>query len=495
MRREHRPPNTPPTRAGGGAGAVGSRVKPAGSTHANRSTAKPNPATDPASTAKPNPATDPASTAKPNPATDPASTAKPNPATDPASTAKPNPATDPASESGYGPGEYGEAESGYGPGEYGEAESGYGPGQYGEAESGYGPGQYGEAESGYGPGQYGEAEGEGEEQFLPFLPIIGKVLGGLLGGLGKEAESSYAGEYSEAEAPYGEVGEVGEAEEQFLHQILTKVLGQEAEAESLLSASQEAEFASQLMEVNSEAEMDELLGRIVNTIGRAVQGVAGAANSRQGRALIEAVKPLARSALPAIGGAIGSAFAPGVGTQIGATFGSAASNLFEMEVPGQSEAEQQFEVARRVVRLTSAAAADVASAPAGAPAELVGEFSLVRAASRLARPLFGRALRAISPVARGFYGRRYGAYGYRGGYRGYRAARVRRLRRVPGTARLLRSIRRVGSPALLGPRLPTWLRSSHRQPAAEPQPGPEPTAPHPSRASAGWPCRSAPRHP
>jgi hypothetical protein len=345
-------------------------------------------------------------------------------------------------EAGYGPGEYGEA--GYGPGEYGEAgygssgeygEAGYGPGEYGEA--GYGPGEYGEA--GYGPGEYGEAgygageteyetgeaagEGEGEEQFLPFIPIIGKVLGGLLGGLMKESEAQYAGEYGESEQ-YNQ-GEAGEAEEQFLHKIFMKVLGQEAEAgESAMSPAQESEFASQFMEVSNEAELDEFLSRIVNTIGRAVQGIGGAANSPQGRALIDAVKPLARVALPVIGGAIGSAVAPGIGTQIGRTLGSAAGSLFEVERPELSEEEQEFEVARRFVRLTSAAASDAATAPAGAHPQLVGEFAVVHEARHHARPLFSRALRAISPIARGVYGRRYGGYGRSyggyGRYGGYR---------------------------------------------------------------------------
>ena len=96
-----------------------------------------------------------------------------------------------------------------------------------------------------------------------------------------------------------EEAEAGEAEEQFLGKLLGKVLGQEAEYGSpAMPPAQEAELAAQMLEVADEAELDEFLSRIVNTIGRAVQGISGAANSPQGRALIEAVKPLARAALP-----------------------------------------------------------------------------------------------------------------------------------------------------------------------------------------------------
>jgi len=287
----------------------------------------------------------------------------------------------------------------------GEDEGGYGVGQYGPGEAEYGQDEYS-------PGEYGQ--GEDEEQFLPLIPIIGQVLGGLLGGLRKEAESEDGqGEYPQGE---GGEGEAGEAEEQFLHNVLMRVLGQEAEAgEAVFSPAQEAEYATRLLEVSSEEELERFLSGIVNTVGRAVQGIRGAVNSPQGRAFVDAVTPLARAALPAVGGAIGSAIAPGIGTQIGRTLGSAASSLFETESAGLNQEQEEFEVARRFVRLASAAARDVATAPADAPPELVGESAIFREARHHAPPLFNRALRSISPFARRYYGRRY--HGFRGGYR------------------------------------------------------------------------------
>jgi hypothetical protein len=389
----------------------------------------------------------------------------------------------------YGQGEYGrrrrrrdrwadQSEGGYAPGEFGLGEAEYGPGEYGQGE--YGQGEYAEYEQ----GEYGLSEleaGEGEERFLPFIPLIGKVLGGLLGGLGKEAEAEYAGEYGQGEYDEGEFGdgeyaqgefgdgeygqgeygqgeygqgeygqgeygqgeygqgeeeqgEAGEAEEQFLGKILSKVLGNEAEYnETGLSPAQEAEFAAQFMEISNEQEVEQFLGGIVNAVGRAVQGIRGAVNSPQGRALIDAVKPLARAALPSVAGAIGGAIVPGVGARVGRTLGTAASALFETETSGLGYEQEQYEIARRLVRLTAAAARDVATAPPGAPPELVGELGVIRAARRHARPLFRRAVRRITPFARRFFrgGRHTGflrghARRYRPGYRGYRTPYYRR---------------------------------------------------------------------
>ena len=203
---------------------------------------------------------------------------------------------------------YGQGEEEY---PYGEGEEEY-PGAYGQGEEEYPatarakrstptararrrPGAYGQGEEEY-PGAYGQGE---EERFLPLLtsliPMAGQLLGGLLGNVKREI-SGEAG-YGEAESSY-EQGEAGQAEEEFLLRILSNVLGKEAEADEVaLSPAQEAELASQLMEASNEEELGRILGKVINTVGRAVQGVSGAVNSPQGRALIDAVAPIAQAAL------------------------------------------------------------------------------------------------------------------------------------------------------------------------------------------------------
>ncbi len=281
---------------------------------------------------------------------------------------------------------------------------------YDEDDQEYGPGGA-EAEDEY----EDEDEDAGEEQFLPIIAAGLKLLPAILGGLGggrKEAEF--------------EEGEEGEDEERFIGDLLKKFLGEaeyEDESESPLSPAQEAELAGRLLEVSGEDELKQVLGKIVNAVGSEVQGVRNAASSPQGRALVEAMTPVARTVVPSTG------LSPG--------------EVFETETSGMSQEQEVFESARQAVRLAAAAAQNVASAPPGAPAEVVGELGIIRAASRLARPLFGRALRAFSPLARralgirrhpgqrgGYrYGRPSGRYygGYRGPryYGGYRGPRYR----------------------------------------------------------------------
>jgi hypothetical protein len=290
-------------------------------------------------------------------------------------------------ETGYGPGEYGE--TGYGPGEYGE--TGYGPGEYGETE--YGEGEYGE--TGYGPGEYGETEyGEGEY------------------GEGEYGETEQGpGEYGEAE--YGET-------EQFLGGIVRKILGAEAEQPgSALSPAHEAELASRLLEVSSEAELENFLGGLVNLVGRAVGGIRDFARSPVGQAVVQAVKPLAKSVLPAAGAAIGSAIAPGIGTSLGRALGTAASSIFEVgEVVGE---QAEYELARRVVQLTSAAARSAVLAPPGAPPEAVGELAVFHEARHFAPGFYRRAVHRFRPHVRRFGGIGFGRP--RGRYYGSRYGR------------------------------------------------------------------------
>jgi hypothetical protein len=338
---------------------------------------------------------------------------------------------------------------GYGQGE--EEYPGYGQGE--EEYPGYGQGE--EEYPGYGQGEEeypGLGQGE-EEQFLPIIPAIlsavGPLLSNLLGGK-REAESEYGG-YGQGEDEYSqsETGQVGEAEEQFLlDKILPGLLGREAEYNTRpLTAEQEDRFAGRLLEVSDEEELARVLGGIVNTVGRAVQGISGAVNSPQGRAIIDAVGPLADAALR----------------------GEAAGSLMEAESGEVNQEAEQYEAARRVVQLASAAARDVATAPPGATPQLVGELAVIRAARHFARPLFRRALRVVSPFARRYYGQRY--YGrriHRGYWPGYRYRRPY-SRRYYGYRRY-RPRYGYGYPAYDYP--PAIAPPVTPEPAPEPPPGP-----------------------
>src|SRR5450830_1702159 len=69
------------------------------------------------------------------------------------------------------------------------------------------------------------------------------------------------------------------------------------------------------------------------------------------------LKGIAKQALPFVGGALGSMIPiPGVGTMIGRAAGTALSKALEMELEGLDQEQQEFEMARRFVRIAASAA-------------------------------------------------------------------------------------------------------------------------------------------
>jgi hypothetical protein len=279
-----------------------------------------------------------------------------------------------------------------------------------------------EYEAVYEQGYQGEQETENEDQFFQALiPLAAKVLPSLLGAFRKEAEyesdryetdeyedtegRDYEGRDYESRDYEGGDHEDTQAEEEILGKLLRGVFGAEAETdEAVLSPAQEADFAGRMMEVSDERELRSLVGKIVNAVGGAVQGVRAAARSPQGRAVIDAVTPVLQAA-------------------------DSEAPLFELESPGMSEEQAAYEAARQSVRLIESAARHAAAADPDRPAGVVGELSVLGAARRFAPGLFGTAARVLRRTfggrfGRRFYGGRYGGrfygrrgYGYGYGYR------------------------------------------------------------------------------
>src|SRR5262249_33444391 len=92
---------------------------------------------------------------------------------------------------------------------------------------------------------------------------------------------------------------------------------------------QEAELSARLLEITDEAELDQFLGGLVSSIGRAASGFF---RSDAGRALTGALKDVAGQALPTVGGALGGAFGGAAGRDLGTQLGSAARSIFGLEM-------------------------------------------------------------------------------------------------------------------------------------------------------------------
>jgi hypothetical protein len=186
----------------------------------------------------------------------------------------------------------------------------------------------------------------------------------------------------EFEEEYGnELNEFGQEVqgEEFLGALGSLFGESESQSESPLNEMTEMELASELLEITNEEELEEVLGKLVRGVAK---GVGGFIKSPAGKALGGILKNVAKKALPVVGGALGSFVAPGVGTALGSKLGSLASGLFEVELEGMDPEQAEFEVARRVVRLSAAAARNVAQAPQGGNPRSVARAAVVSAARR-----------------------------------------------------------------------------------------------------------------
>ncbi|TGE24603.1 hypothetical protein E5K00_05155 [Hymenobacter aquaticus] len=230
----------------------------------------------------------------------------------------------------------------------------------------------------------------------------------------------YNNEFSqEFEQALGQEQEFGGSQEtfEFNPEFMGEMNGESYEMTGELHETQEMELAHELLEVSNEQELNQFLGKLIRSAGRAVGNFA---NSSVGRAIGGALKSVAKTALPIAGKALGTFVGGPVGGMIGGKLGSMATNLFELELEGLSPEDREFETARAYVRFANAAVRRGASLQRQRPGV---------AAPTLARTALGQAARQYAPGLlrsgnasgrrgsgrTGGYGRRAaGRYGYAG---------------------------------------------------------------------------------
>jgi hypothetical protein len=210
------------------------------------------------------------------------------------------------------------------------------------------------------PGQY---EGEFSSEYAGEVPgeyageyAAGEYAGEYAGEMPGEA-GEYAGEYA------GEFGNESESFGEFSH-------------ESLFSEAEEMELASELLNVSSEAELEQFFGSLFKK-------AAGFLKSGLGKQLGGALKNVVKTALP-MAGVLGNLVLPGVGGMIGGQLASTAGSMLGLELEGLSNEDQEFEVARQIVRLGAAAASNAAQAHPAAPPAQVAHEALSLAAQQYA---------------------------------------------------------------------------------------------------------------
>jgi hypothetical protein len=152
-------------------------------------------------------------------------------------------------------------------------------------------------------------------------------------------------------------------------------------AESPLDEVEEMELAAELLEVTSDEELDQFLGKVFKKVWGGIKKVA--------KPLGRVLKGVAKVALPIAGKVAGGFFGGPAGAMIGGKLGSVASKVFGAELESMSPEDQSFEVARRFVRLAAGSAARAGRMPAGRD-PMATARGAVRAAARRYAPGLSR---------------------------------------------------------------------------------------------------------
>jgi uncharacterized protein (DUF697 family) len=170
------------------------------------------------------------------------------------------------------------------------------------------------------------------------------------------------------------------------------------DTEMALDEVEEMELAAQLLEITDETEIDQFLGSVFKKVAKVGGGFLKKA---VGGNLGKFAKGLIKKALPIAGGALGSFIAPGIGTALGSRLGSAAGGIFGLELEGLSPQDQEYEVARRVVRLVGTAAKKAQQLQSALPPESAARKALIEAAMKHAPGLL-QALGGFQKALGGF---------------------------------------------------------------------------------------------
>ncbi len=173
------------------------------------------------------------------------------------------------------------------------------------------------------------------------------------------------------------------------------------DAQMPFSEAEETELAMELLSVASEEELDQFLGKLFKGAWKGLKKV-GRAVGKIAKPLGGVLKGLAKKALPFVGGALGSLIPiPGVGTALGSALGSAVSKALEAELSGLPSEEQEFEAARRFVRMAGCAAQQAAQAADSADPQAAVHQAVLDAARRHVPRLAGAQAGAQAGVQAG----------------------------------------------------------------------------------------------
>jgi hypothetical protein len=146
------------------------------------------------------------------------------------------------------------------------------------------------------------------------------------------------------------------------------------------------ELAAELLEVTNEQDLENFLGSLISSAGKALGGLV---KGPIGKTLGGVLKGVAKQALPIAGGALGTFLGGPVGTALGSSLGSMAGQALGLETEGLSGEDRDFEVARQFVRFAGETVRNALEAPPNADPAMVAHAAAADAAQTHAPSFFG----------------------------------------------------------------------------------------------------------
>lgn len=188
------------------------------------------------------------------------------------------------------------------------------------------------------------------------------------------AESKVTGNLDSAFAEYGPDMEEFEYEDE----------AEWAGEEEVFDEAELMELAGEMLELDSEAELDQFLGKMIKRVGKRLQRTV---RSRLGRTVGGFLKGVAKKALPFAGCAVGAYFGGPQGARIGKGVGSCARGMLGFEAETLGEEDQEFEGAKQFVRMTGEAVKTALAVPETIDPAVAAEQAVAAAAAKFAPAL------------------------------------------------------------------------------------------------------------
>lgn len=156
------------------------------------------------------------------------------------------------------------------------------------------------------------------------------------------------------------------------------------------------ELTAELLEINSEEELNYFLGKLVKKAAGAIGKVV---RSPVGKALGGVLKTVASKALPIAGGALGGMVGGPLGAKIGSGLASYAGKALGLEAELLNQEDREFEGAKQFVRIAGDTVKNALSAPASASPQATAQSAAIQSTKVHAPGLLTGAGNAIRRTA------------------------------------------------------------------------------------------------